>query len=436
MRFSFILILFLSFHLKAQTGKQLSLSFLNMMQRNQFDSCYVMLDTSINQKLSSDMLKQVWESIPRYVGEYKGYSDVNYERTDSTENTSIRCDFEKMKLDLKVVHNKYKKIIAVVFLPPKNNKAYQAPSYYDPSKFYETKITVKTGVYELPGILCIPNNIANPPVAILLAGSGPSDKDGTAGPNKVLKDIATGLACNGIASLRYDKRTAKYGMELMKKPETIDINIEVIDDALSAVDLLKKHPVTKDSKVFVIGHSLGAMCEPLVASRSKSVNGIILLAGNARPLEDVLLEQVNYLTALDTSNKAEAQKQIAELEKQIKNVKDPKFLKTASVDQLPLGMHSFYWQSLINYKQTKIAKKIKQPILVLQGERDYQVTMTDFNIWKKELGGDPKNQFRSYAKLNHFFISGEGKCTPVEYDKPGNVEEQVILDMAKWIKDK
>ena len=82
----------------------------------------------------------------------------------------------------------------------------------------------------------------------------------------------------------------------------------------------------------------------------------------------------------------------------------------------------------------KTAKDLSQPILILQGERDYQVTMKDFEIWKKELQTNSKNTFISYAKLNHLFIKGEGKCTPAEYQVSGNVSEQVVKDIADWIK--
>ena len=73
---------------------------------------------------------------------------------------------------------------------------------------------------------------------------------------------------------------------------------------------------------------------------------------------------------------------------------------------------------------------------MLQGERDYQVTMTDFNLWKQALSEKSKNQFISYPSLNHLFMKGEGKATPAEYDKQGNVEFQVISDMATWVKSK
>jgi hypothetical protein len=264
-----------------------------------------------------------------------------------------------------------------------------------------------------------------------LAGSGPNDKDETIGPNKALKDLAVGLASNGIATYRYDKRTLVYGKDM----KDVDINTEVIEDAINAVAILKKNPLFKESKIFIVGHSLGAMCAPMIASKSKQVNGIVLLAGNARPLEDVLLEQYNYIFGLDSIDKFE-KKEIDKLIAQSIIVKTPKALKTAKAEDLPLNLDSKYWQSLVKYNQVQVAKKLKQPILVLQGDRDYQVTMTDFNLWKQNLSNKPKNQFISYPTLNHLFMKGEGKSTPSEYDKQGNVDFQIISDISNWVKSK
>jgi hypothetical protein len=73
-------------------------------------------------------------------------------------------------------------------------------------------------------------------------------------------------------------------------------------------------------------------------------------------------------------------------------------------------------------------------MLVLQGERDYQVTMKDFERWKTTLGGKGNVEFKSYPKLNHLFIDGEGKSIPSEYEKVGHVAAYVIEDIARWIK--
>ena len=123
------------------------------------------------------------------------------------------------------------------------------------------------------------------------------------------------------------------------------------------------------------------------------------------------------------------------LRKEVATIKNPKALKKAESKDLPFGIPAYYWQSIQKYDLLKISRKLKQPILVLQGERDYQVLMKDFEIWKKELGADPKNKFISYPSLNHLLMKGEGKSTPDEYTEPGNVDHKLILDMVDFIKN-
>jgi dienelactone hydrolase len=412
--------------LPAQTTTELSVSLIGKLQRAQYDSCQTMFDTIVSNKINADMMRQIWESMPRYMGEYQSYGDIRTEKKDSTEMVWVRCAFAKTKMDLQLTFNQHQKIIGIFFLPPKNTASYNSPEYSKPHKFYESKVVLKSGKYELPGVLCIPNNVKNPPVAILLAGSGPNDKDESVGPNKPLKDIALGLASNGIASIRYDKRTLTYGKDMAAQTD-FGIKEEVIDDALSAIDMIRKNTLTKDSKIYIIGHSLGAMCAPLVASKAK-VSGIVMMAGNARPLEDLIVEQYQYLSGEENNSEV---KKMAEKAAVVKNTKA---LKAAKPEELPLNLPSPYWQSLASYKQVETAKKLKQPILVLQGERDYQVTMTDFELWKKALGDNTKNTFISYPSLNHLFLKGEGKSMPTEYNQQGSVEEKVITDISAWIK--
>lgn len=406
-------------------------SFLKKLIRNHFDSCMVYFDSSVVGEINAEMMQEMWERFPNFVGEYKSYEDIRTEKQDTLDIVLIRLSFEKTKLDFKHVYNKKKKIVGIFFVPPKSKTAYNLPDYYEASKQYENKLAVKTGTFEMPAILCVPNNVPNPPVVILLAGSGPNDKDETIGPNRPLKDIALGLASKGIASFRYDKRSNVYGKKL-------DVNKtglyeEVVEDALSAIKLLRANPVTKASKIFIAGHSLGAMCAPWVAEKSKDVSGIIMLAGPARPLEDIADEQMEYLLK-DKFPEDRVKKIMTEYKKHTDLVRDPKALKKAQAMDLPFGAPVYYWQSVKAYDQVKTAKKIKQPILVLQGERDYQVTMTDFEIWKKELSMNPKNKLTSFPQLNHLFQTGESPSKPEEYQEPGNMDVKVINAMVEFIK--
>ena len=429
-----LLIVFTGF-CRAQTYVSTSVKFMQHLQQEEFDSCQQFMDTVLTNKISADMMKEMWGGMSRIVGEYKGYSAITSTKTDTTVTTLVRCEFEKTKMDLALTYNQAYKLIGLFFKPAKSSTAHIEPSYSKSANFYESRLSVKTSTYILPGTLCIPNNIDNPPIAILLAGSGPNDKDGTIGPNKILKDLATGLASQGVATFRYDKRTLTYGKELMEYPDKLGINEEVIEDALSAIAIIKNNPLFKKSKITIVGHSLGAMCAPLIAKQSKDVKAIVLLAGNARPLEDLLLEQYKYIYGLDSID-ANEKEDLLKIESQIKKVKNESLLKLAKPEDLPLGLHSYYWQSLNAYNQIENAQKIKQPILILQGERDYQVTMTDFNLWKQTLSSNPKNRFISYPTLNHPFMAGTGKSKPDEYEKPNNVDEQVIKDISAWIKER
>lgn len=430
----FFLFAFLLFSclIESQTVAELSEALMQKIVKKQFDSCKVYFDPSVSDEINPEMMQEMWDRFPNYVGEYKSYEDIRTEKSDTLDIVLIRLSFEKTKLDFKHVYNSKKKIVGIFFVPAKSKTAYNLPDYYEASKQYENKLTVKTGSFEMPAVLCVPNNVQNPPVVILLAGSGPNDKDETIGPNRPLKDIALGLASKGIASLRYDKRTYVYAKKLDENKT--GLYEEVVEDALSAIKLLRSNPLTKTSKIFIAGHSLGAMCAPWVAEKSKEVSGIMLLAGPARPLEDIADEQMAYLLK-DKFPEDKVKKIMTEYKKHTDLVRDPKALKNAKAIDLPFGAPVYYWQSVKKYDQVKTAKKIKQPIFIQQGERDYQVTMTDFEIWKKELGIDPKNKFVSYPKLNHLFQSGENKSKPEEYQEPKNMEIKVINDLADWVKN-
>ena len=256
--------------------------------------------------------------------------------------------------------------------------------------------------------------------------------DETFGPNKPFRDIACGIATNGIAVMRYDKRTKVYAAEMSKLPNLTVVE-EVLDDVVSAVKLAKTIPGVDTSKILVLGHSLGGMLAPRIASIIPSLAGIIVMAGNSRPLEDLVLDQYKYILGLDGLTDIEKET-IANIQKQIDKLHSKNFnLETLSIE-LPLNLPASYWWDLQNYHQKEVAAKLKLPMLFLQGEADYQVTMTDFNGWKKTLEKNTAVQFISYPNLNHLFIEGPAKSVPEDYEKTGNVSEKVIKDITEWIK--
>jgi hypothetical protein len=98
-----------------------------------------------------------------------------------------------------------------------------------------------------------------------------------------------------------------------------------------------------------------------------------------------------------------------------------------------MGIPAAYWRDLRDFIPHEAAKEIEAPLLVLQGERDYQVTMVDFGLWKKALTGKSNVTFKSYPALNHLFISGQGPSVPQEYKRPGHVDLQVVETLTAWL---
>jgi dipeptidyl aminopeptidase/acylaminoacyl peptidase len=261
-------------------------------------------------------------------------------------------------------------------------------------------------------------------------GSGPHDRDETVWGNKPFKDLAWGLASRNIAVLRYEKRTKQYQQETAAMINTLTVQDEVIDDALAAVTLLSKTQGINSRHIFVLGHSLGGMLAPKIASQDSRIAGIIILAGPTRKLPDTILNQYNYLASMDGPIDENKAKQIKAIEQQVKKIKDLDF----SEGEIVLGAGKAYWQDLEKYDNVATVKNLTIPMFILQGERDYQVTMEDFNGWTNGLKGMKNVTLKSYADLNHLFIAGAGKSTPAEYNQPGHVNKAVIEDIAAWIK--
>jgi fermentation-respiration switch protein FrsA (DUF1100 family) len=147
----------------------------------------------------------------------------------------------------------------------------------------------------------------------------------------------------------------------------------------------------------------------------------------------VLLDQINYAHSLEGQGPDQI-KEVENLRKQVAELKDLKLEADTPASKLPSHTSAAYWASLRECKAAEIARGLKQPMLILQGERDYQVTMADFRAWKQALSGRKNVTFKSYRRLNHVFMEGTGKATPSEYEWAGHVAEEVIDDIAGWIK--
>jgi hypothetical protein len=300
--------------------------------------------------------------------------------------------------------------------------AWQRPAYSKPDAFQERAVTVGEGDWKLPGTLTAPVGPGPFPAIVLVHGNGPNDRDETVGGTKMFRDLAEGLASRGVVVLRYVKRTLQYRAKMAGMPGTT-VQEETIEDAVAAAALLRTQKEVDPKRVYVLGHDLGGYVAPRIAEADGKLAGLAILAGNARPLEDLLVEQSQSLQMND-----QQKEQLKSLVARIKA------LEPADVDAPPiLGMKVPYLLDLKGYDPAAAAKQQTIPLLILQGERDYQVSMKDFALWKAGLGTRKDVVFHSYPALNHLFVAGEGKSSEAEYRKPGHVAPEVIDDITKWI---
>lgn len=309
---------------------------------------------------------------------------------------------------------------------------------YNKENIVEQEVEVGLPQFKLPATLTLPVVASaehKVPCLILVHGSGPNDRDETLGPNKPFRDLAWMLAERGIATLRYDKRTKVYGAKSVPAGREIDYDIETVDDAVAIIEQMGRFPQIDTTRVYLLGHSLGGMLAPRIAHRSGRVAGIVYMAALARGLEDALIEQVTYIASLSPQS-AQIDAQIAALKVQVANVKK---LEQFGFDEripLPMNLPHSYWRFANNYKPLEVVATLNEmPMLFLQGERDYQVTMMDISLWKLALIANPKALFRSYPKLNHLFGEGQGKSLPAEYMQYAPVPSYVADDITCFINE-
>jgi dienelactone hydrolase len=306
------------------------------------------------------------------------------------------------------------------------------PAYSKPDSFKEREVTIGTQ-WKLGGTLTVPNGAGPFPGVVLVHDAGPADRDEQNGAVKVFKDLAEGLASKGVVVLRYEKRIRIYPSVTQR--ENYTAQEEIIDDAVLAAGVLRAQPEVKPGRVFALGFGLGGYLMPRIAEADGKLAGMIVVNGNARPLEDLALDEAQYLAdTLDLKGPQleSFQRQMAVIREQAAKIK--KLTQGDDTTVSLLGMKGAYLLDLKGYDPTGQAKLLKVPMLILQGERDYQVNMKDYAAWKAGLQGMQGVTMKSYPALDHMLVEGTGKSSSADYRKPGQHVSQVVVDdVAKWV---
>ncbi len=301
----------------------------------------------------------------------------------------------------------------------------------------EEKIVIGKGTeFPLDGILTLPENAEKPvPAVVFVHGSGSSNMDEKVMKLTPFKDLAKGLAKHGIASVRYDKRSFAHGRKMLKTG-SITVKEEVVEDAVMASELLKNDKRIDPEKVFIIGHSMGAMLAPRIDAEGGNFKGLILMAGTLAKLEEVLFRQLEEMK--DGKSKimswvASAQdKKFRKSFEGLYSLSDEEAKKRKYAGEVDL----YYFKEMGLHPAEKYLENIEKPVLVMQGSKDLQVSKKDFDGYKKLLGDKENVSFKLYDGLNHCFVPALyddiSKATK-EFSVERHIGEDVIFDIAGWI---
>ncbi len=431
-----VLIMFGNILAFAKTPQEVADAFMQSLSEGNYRAAVADFDNAMNNAIPVDKLEMAWNQIISTNGKLQKIEDKSKSNYQIYTIIIKHLVFEKSELNAIVSIDSSNKIAGLSFVPAEAPAAkYVDADYVDKSKFSEIPIKLTDTI--ITGKLTLPNNAASQkvPLIILVHGSGPNDEDETSAVNKPFRDIAFGLSSRGIAVFRYNKRTL---VDKNISASLMTINEETVNDVVDAANIFQRQYSDKFDKIYILGHSLGGYALARIAKRVPQASGFICLAGNSRPLEELISEQVEYLNSLKIKEITDAEtiEQINQITQQTRKscmrIKQRNYDINTPADSLPLSISAIYWNDLKDYNPAKELQGETRPMLFIQGERDYQVTTVDFDIWKKNLT-KPSNKFVLIPNLNHLFQSGTGKSTPNEYFEKKNVDSHLIDVIHSWV---
>ncbi len=331
---------------------------------------------------------------------------------------------------------------------PKNSISYDAE---------EVKYSNLTANVTLAGTLTLPRSEKPSPAILLIAGSGPIDRNETVFGHKPFLVLADHLTKQGFAVLRVDKR----GIGQSTGNFDVANSEDFAADALAGVEYLKTRKEVDANRIGLIGHSEGGLIAPMIAIKSNDVAFIVLMAGPCVTGEAILYAQEALIsraigiTEEQISHQLDFQQQVlsvikseSDLEKaeillreivakQLANL--PKEEQQASADAMEAQMkrcNSRWLRYYLTYDPMISLKQLKIPVLVVIGELDSQVSpKQNLPVITKILEESGNRNFKviEFPKLNHFFQTCETGSI-LEYGKIEETIAPVVLDaLSGWI---
>ncbi|MDY3732442.1 MAG: alpha/beta fold hydrolase [Alloprevotella sp.] len=408
-------------------------SVLRQLKNGCGDSLYAASTPQVQGQLKAESFNAIWQQLTMQAGALQGSADWQQKDQPPYAICQKRLEFERAALIMTVTFDAEGRIAGLFFAPAppaatpptgsetsdniKNSKnASPARKHASFPAGDARKATVKNGKVQLPGTLVLPQGATAErpvPAVVFVHGSGPNDRDETIGPNRLFRDLADSLAAAGIASLRYDKRTYVYRAATASISDgKLDYDVETVDDAVCAIDLLRRTAGIDPQRIYVVGHSQGAMLAPRIAARSGKAAGCVMLAAPARTLDVLLHEQLRHLAPQSGMTVAQAD---------------------STAESMWHKLPADYRAMASAYDPVAEAAALSVPMLFLQGGNDYQVTAADFSLYQETLRGNPRAHFVFLPEADHLMRPLEKQAVPADYQRFVPISGKAVVAIRDFI---
>lgn len=367
------------------------------------------------ENLSKNKLYQFIDHFNSITGEVKDIEKVQV----TEQSILLMLDNEKRKSSEIYSYDNEGKLTNLSMFPgsvkPKKTKTYTV----DPVELSMDNLVI-------PGALTMPVNAENPPIVIMVTGLGPHDMDETIGlsGNQPFKDIALGLARNGIASLRYDK-------SILHGNNRNSIDDEYFNDFNAAYEYVKTLDNVNKDNIYILAHGTGASLAPTMA-KDKDIKGIVLMAGSLRHLADTTFDQNELLVKQSNGlSEEDKNKQLDEMQKKVYLAKN---IKEDSKEE-PFGLKASYWNSLNKLDLKKDILDYPGRLFIIQGANDFQnIPSRNYFEYFELLSGRYNVSFKLFENTSHIFTESTTNNYDMSvYDKKSRVKPDVIYEISKWI---
>lgn len=393
-----------------------------------FQEVTTYFDETLNAALDAAALESAWVQTVSPLSTYMGERSIRVEG----RTVFITEKYEVQNLLITLVFGESDLLSGINL-----SYATEMPTVTESAYFTEEEVVIVTEEHlPLGGFLTLPDGVEHPPVVLLVQGSGPNDRNSTIYQNVPLLDIAHGLAESGIASLRYDKRFFTYPEEAQKLGLALTLEEEILEDVSTAIKMLENDSRLGD--IYLLGHSLGGMLAPSIASTHPAVEGIISMGGSPRPLYEISYAQNKESEAFMLENSTDPDL-LDLITSQMEQVEADIITLRGDFSHLPeetilIGLPVAYQQSVKDHAGESFLDDLHIPMLILQGGEDFQVSPTvDFALYQDILGERDNVTFHFYEGLNHLMMDSEIRDVS-DYQEKKEVDPQVIKDIADFIK--